>query len=131
MTTAEFAAKHHVRSTAELVERNPHMSDMIAGSAHWKVTLRHGRKQLTTFYSQGPTIIHEPTAAEVLDCLASDAQSVIAARDFDDWASDLGYDTDSRRAFNTYDTILAQSARLLRFLGQDNYYFLCEQVERD
>jgi len=41
-----------------------------------------------------------PTAASVLNCLLSDAQA--ASMSFMDWASDFGYDTDSMKAFATY-----------------------------
>lgn len=42
-----------------------------------------------------------PTAAGVLYCLLSDAEAVDMS--FMDWAGELGYDTDSIKARNTYD----------------------------
>src|SRR5258708_3606941 len=41
----------------------------------------------------------EPTAADVLECVLSDAASFINAAGFDDWAEELGFDTDSRKAY--------------------------------
>jgi len=42
-----------------------------------------------------------PSAASVLYCLLSDAEAV--NQSFYDWANDLGYDTDSRKALETYE----------------------------
>jgi len=52
-----------------------------------------------------------PTAAGVLYCLLSDAEAV--DQSFTDWAGDLGYDTDSRKALETYEACckIGQSLR--------------------
>lgn len=42
-----------------------------------------------------------PTAAAVLYCLLSDMEAI--DQSFTDWASDFGYDTDSRKALATYE----------------------------
>ncbi len=47
---------------------------------------------------------------------------------FDEWARDLGYDTDSRRAEKTYKQVVSQTAKLKRFLGEDFDSFM--QSER-
>ena len=60
----------------ELVESNPNMADMPYGSTHWLCKLtRHGQDPptLEIHFSMGPAHCHEPTAEDVLDCLASDA----------------------------------------------------------
>src|SRR6185369_7573188 len=67
----------------------------------WTVTLRNGRRRYTVdFY--GGAAVGEPSAADVLACLASDATSAENARSFEEWCSDFGTDTDSRRAERTY-----------------------------
>jgi hypothetical protein len=93
---------------------------------HWAVTLRMGRKQMTVPFSQGWAHTKPPTAADVLDCLASDASG--ADESFEDWAANYGYDTDSRKAERTYNAVRKQTARLRQFLG-DKYEPLLE-VER-
>ena len=93
------------------------MSDMPAGSYHYKVTLRFRRRTLTTYFSCGPAIDHEPTAADVLSCLCSDANA--GAQDFDGFCSDFGYDTDSRKAEKAWRACQKMADRLPVFLGDD------------
>jgi len=57
-----------------------------------------------------------PTAADVLYGLAMDA-SVIDCRSFDEWASDCGYGTDSRKAEEAYRACLATALQLRQGLG--------------
>lgn len=70
-----------------------------------------------------------PTASEVLDCLASDASSYDNTQDFEDWAGDYGYDTDSRKAEHTYRAI-AEQAKALRVFVDADYDELLYNVER-
>jgi hypothetical protein len=58
-----------------------------------------------------------PTAADVLGCLCSDAQGVDHGETFEDWASDFGYDTDSRKAERIYHECQSIALRLRGFLG--------------
>ena len=51
-----------------------------------------------------------PTAAEVLYCLLSDASAT--GQCFADWASDFGYDTDSRKALAIYEACCATGVAL-------------------
>jgi len=71
-----------------------------------------------------------PDAATVLDCLASDSSSYDNARNFDDWCSEFGYDSDSRKAERTYRICGEQAKALRHFLGNDEYRHLLENVER-
>lgn len=70
-----------------------------------------------------------PTASDILDCLASDACGYDDARTFEDWASNYGYDTDSRKAESIYHTIGQQAKALRHFLGRD-YDTLIHKIER-
>lgn len=72
--------------------------------------------------------IKKPTVADVLDCLASDASG--ADESFEDWASNYGYDTDSRSAERTYQTIQKQVKELRQLLGRDALNELLYQTER-
>ena len=80
---------------------NPNMND--ASMDHWRCRLRNDGKSMTVYFSKGSG--HNgaaPTLEEVLETLASDASGVDNARDFEDWCSEYGYDTDSRTAERTY-----------------------------
>lgn len=84
----------------------------------WTVTLRYRGRRLTVDFYTGPAAA-EPDAASVMECLASDASSVANARGFEDWCSEYGYDTDSRKAERTFKTCAAQTAKLRVLLGDD------------
>lgn len=83
----------------------------------WTVTLRYQGRQMTVPFYMGPALCHEPTAREVLECLASDACGVENARSFEEWADDLGFDPDSRKAERTFRACERQTAKLRRLLG--------------
>lgn len=124
-----FIVKHGVKMTAERTDSNPNMDDS-RNMDHWKVTLRCGRRRMSLVFSMG--FGHngkQPKVADVLDCLSSDASSV-EGNDFDSWASDLGFDADSRKAKRTYDTCVRQMRALGRFLGPDAYAELLWNTER-
>lgn len=73
----------------------------------------------------------EPDAANVLDCLASDAAGIENARSFEDWAGEYGYDEDSRKALDTYLLCQAQAAKLSQFLGAEAFQALLFDTERE
>ncbi len=130
-TLRAFLRLHPVSMTVDWADENPNMADMPQGSSHWRCVLRHDRRQLTTYFSMGPAHSHQPTVREVLDCLASDASCVENARDFEEFARELGYDTDSRKAERIYNVCRKQSARLARLLGRDTYHSLLWNTERE
>jgi hypothetical protein len=61
-----------------------------------------------------------PDICDVVACLVSDA-SAIDCRSFEDWASDLGYDTDSRKAEATYRACLETGLALRASLGNAGF----------
>ena len=70
----------------------------------------------------------KPTAAGVLYCLLLDADS--AGQSFANWCSDFGYDTDSRKALNTY-LVCGDIARDLRkVFGREQLDHLRELLEQ-
>ena len=71
------------------------------------------------FYSQGSGIKGRPQAADALDSLKADASS--AADDFESWADDYGYDTDSRKAYATWEACRKVRRDLIAFLGHALY----------
>lgn len=140
-----FVRKNRIELTSEYANCNPNM-DGSADMDNYKVTLtrreytgKHSgaRKdgtaivaRMTTYFSKG--IGHhgaEPTAEEVLECLASDAAGIENGGSFDDWCSEYGYDTDSRKALKVFKACEHSAARLRRFLGADLFKTLLYKVE--
>lgn len=129
MTMKEFAEANKIKIENEYADSNPNMADPNWQANHYKVILKTGRKQFTTYFSQGYGISGEPTVEGVLDCLASDAAGFENAQSFEDWANEYGYDTDSRKAEKTYNIIGRQAKRLKNFLG-NKYETLLWDTER-
>jgi hypothetical protein len=84
---------------------------------------------MSVYFSMGPAHCKEPTPKDVLECLFLDASSVENSRSFEDWCSDLGYETDSRKAESTYIVCGRQASKLHRLLGED--YSLIETQYAD
>lgn len=98
-------------------------------SLNWRVTLkRDGREILTTDYSAG--IAHAPSypklgrgtpilpdSLDVLHSLISDSD-VLDAGGFESWASDFGYDADSRKAESIYRACLDIALKLRAGIGE-------------
>lgn len=59
----------------------------------------------------------KPKLTDVLYCLVTDS-SVLNTSGFEEWASDFGYDTDSREAEKTYRACLDQSLQFKSLIGQ-------------
>ena len=95
------------------------VNDNFRDANGWTCTLRYQGRRLTVPFYQGTAITHEPTAADVLYCLCSDATSVENASSFEDWCADFGYDTDSRSAERIYKACERIAAKLRRLLGDD------------
>ncbi len=69
-----------------------------------------------------------PEFASVLHSLVSDAGAIDYSR-FEDWASDYGYDTDSRKGEATYRTCLEFGLKLRNALGEDGLATLRSAVQ--
>jgi hypothetical protein len=94
----------------------------------WVVELRYqGRKMEIPFW-QGLGHEEPPTLADVITCLIFDAQSV-DGQTFETWASDLGYDTDSRKALHIFEEVRDQAARFQQLIGKPLLAELCGMDE--
>lgn len=106
----------NIRASADYrPEGAPDYTDGMSDMNWWNVTLRIGRRRMTVPFGMGYAHTGEPSAYDVLSCLLSDASS--ADQDFEDWAADYSYDTDSRRAEKTYNAVVRQTEQLRNFLG--------------
>lgn len=84
------------------------------GVSHWRVLFKRGNHDLTAFYSMGSACTGQPQMADVFNCLLNDSDN-IEGNDFEGWASDYGFDTDSRKAervFNACQKTLLELKRL-------------------
>ena len=123
----DFIQQHGITMSYKPVDTNPHMDTMGPSCHHWYCTLKMGHKRMSTYFSQGEAWTTPPTAADVLDCLASDSAGT--DMDFESWASDYGYSEDSRKAEQTYKACQREAHKLQRFLG-DDFTTLIYDVER-
>jgi hypothetical protein len=133
ITLKQFIGRESITIESQMVDRNPNM-DSSDRMDHYKCKLsrRFGNVQraMTVYFSMGLALCREPTVEDVLDCLASDASTVDNAKSFEDWCSELGYDTDSRKAERTYRACERQREKLMQFLGQAAYDQLVWNTER-
>lgn len=83
----------------------------------WTVTLHYEGREMETPFFTGSAIAEPPDARTVLECLLADSHG--AGEAFEDWASDLGYDPDSRKAEATYRAVAEQTQHLSAFLAGD------------
>jgi hypothetical protein len=95
-----------------LGHRKPDDSAMAKMSAQ---SLRNVSKRMIAWedhYKRFPGKVVRPHAAGVLHSLLLDADA--AEQSFASWCSELGYDTDSRKALATYEACQANSDKLCR-----------------
>lgn len=85
----------------------------------YKVKLHRGRRGLIIPWHQGEALLDEPTAGDVLEALLADAATHENAPGFEDWAAELGFDPDSRKAERIWKQSLRQTDNLREFLGAD------------
>lgn len=104
--------------------------DWDAAARHFRCRIKCGRRAFGLYFSQGSAHTAAPTPADVLNCLVSDAQSYDNANDFEDWCSEYGYDTDSRKAERTWRAVKKQAEQLKRTVGDKAYEALkeCERL---
>lgn len=114
---AGFCKTNNIKALS--IEADFHNGDWGHGATHWMVTLiRPGNKKLTTEYHMGSAHTGKPKADQVLWSLVQDAESFHSARNFEEWANEYGYDTDSRKAEQTYKDIEKIANKLHDFLGE-------------
>lgn len=96
-------------------------------SRSWRVTLGYQGRTFSFDFWQGAAHFNPPTAADCLDCLLSDASA--AEQTFEDWCSDIGENSDSRKAEQTWKQCAKLGRKLKTLLG--DHYAAFMQAERD
>ncbi len=116
-TIRQFANHYGITISNEWIDERPDGNDAwMPGSSHWKVTLRRNGHRMTIYFSQGPAIEREPSVYDILECIQSDCSY---DGGFEEWASDCGYDTDSRKAERIFKACQRERAKMIQFLGAD------------
>lgn len=126
MNTTAFCHLHKITLTVARWHDNPNWAEAAVAPGqtcvhhdHWKVTLKKGGRSLTTYFSMGEG--HggvAPEVEDVVDCLASDSTSIEIAKDFEDWASELGWNSDSRTAEKTFKVCKRQAKKPVQAPGE-------------
>ena len=129
-----FITKHFIQANTVSVPENPHFDTggKPWDADHWLVkfsfTMNTNKRAFKVYFSKGIGLRKKlswgdkpikPTAAEVLECLHSDFSGI--DQSFEDWASDLGYSSDSRSAERTYDHVQQQARDFAQFIGREAY----------
>lgn len=122
-TIHEFIRANNITYTSEPVPSNPNITDTAwaATAKHYRVTLRRPGHRMTTYFSMGSAHTGKPRTADVLGCLVSDANGVEKTPNFEEWARDYGYDTDSIKAQRIFQNCVREARRLNKFLGDSLY----------
>lgn len=121
----QWIAKNRVRSDAKMVATNPNCPEWY-NAYHYKVTLRGFRRVMTVYFSMGYGHSREPSTYDVLECMRSDSGS--AGDTFEDFCANLGYDIDSRKAYQIWENVRIQDAKLRQFLGEHYDEFILLQM---
>ena len=92
-------------------KHNPEMPN------NWRAQLKGFGRSLTVDFFGG-SAVYDIKAEDVLSSLCLDASA--GAQDFDEFCSEFGYDTDSRKAHDTWKACKVASRKIRQFLG-DNF----------
>lgn len=121
-----FLRNTETRFTVKFVECGRYFDDDKESRDIFRFTFRRGRKTFSGKFGQslnksgGETPI-PPTAYDVLTCLTKYDPGT-----FEEFCSDFGYDTDSRRAERTYKAVVAEWRKVEAFWTEDERKRLAE-----
>lgn len=123
-----------IKASAVHTDRRAPWGDDDPSMDGWSVTLKRDGRQLTVPFWKG--LGHDgtqPTVVQVMECLLSDSCEIHQGVDFEEWASNLGYDLelDRRKAKATFAACERVYRRLQTFLGDGFEMFLyADNTER-
>lgn len=113
------------------VKNNPYMEDQTPMN-HYEIVISikvppRRKRRFKVIFSQGLGIKDYPKEpvdlrelailSDVMSCLLMDAQGYDNAASFEDWATEYGWDPDSRKAERIYKAVEKQTQKLKLFLG--------------
>jgi hypothetical protein len=138
-TIQQFIQERQLLMDAKRIGKRPDRAgDQYDKSAfHYKVNIyMNGLTGFDIYYSMGSAHVDDsgrpkyPELPDVLDCLASDYSSYKNALDFEDFASEFGYDADSRKAEAIYNSLEELTIKMEDLLGEAACQELAFEVER-
>lgn len=100
----------------------------------WENLPLPGVRRISLAQEQWQKAVYRPKPPElssVLDCIASDCAGYESARHFEDWASEYGYDTDSRKAEYAYRQVGDEYRAFESLLGRAALRELMFETERE
>ena len=125
----EFIKVNNIKVTCNQITERKDDIAWPEGSTHWNCKISHKENTMFVTFSQGSAISGEPEAAEVLNAVACDAASYNDAKTFEDFADELGYDPDSRKAEKIYNACGKSADNLKTLLGPELYEALLYDTE--
>lgn len=129
-TLAAFIAEHKITATVR-PSRKLLRDGWPADARHWSVILHQEDRAMRVTFSQGSAHTAQPTVADVLSCVAMDSAGFENSPRFVEWADEMGYDTDSRKAEATFHAVRRQAVELRELLGDALYSVLLWEVDSD
>lgn len=135
MTYQTLIEKYDLKIEIEKIpfRKDIHQSTWDKDAKHFSFTLyipygEHNGKMIG-FYSQGSGIKERPTTIDILNALRLDTEGIQDV-EFESWANEYGYDTDSMKAFEIWKSCKFEAKNLLKLLGNKGMkeLYKCEQL---
>jgi hypothetical protein len=119
MTISEYITKHNLEISN--LYHNGTNTDADGWTYNdWTVTIRNantGMEYVLESYKMGTGLTGEPDLEMILDVLAMEFSYTVY--DFEEWADNLGYDRDSRKAERIYNACRDERWGFARAFGPD------------
>lgn len=122
-TTAADKASEELKALGVRLDLSAPLWNKETSHFDYSATLSHGTVSMTFCYhtgsgwKQSDGTIQRPTLADIMQSLMLDAMA--GQYKFEEWASEYGYDEDSRKAFKIYEECLRIGNRVYKMLGKD------------
>ena len=130
MTYQEFINKHSIKTSFRETSCNPYIMDDDFKGRHYNSSITYMDQSAVFPFSVGAAIDNPQTTC-LLECLKWDCGSVQNTEDFEDWADQVGFDPDSRKAEKIYNECKKQMGILQRLLGESVFNELMECEDDD
>lgn len=131
---AEWLREHGVRRTYT-VDNGRKITDDGWEHFSWTITVANrgaNAASAATYqfpYMQGLGYTKPPELTDLMAALLNDASTIVNSAGFEDWASELGYDSDSRTAERLYGQVVDNNAKLAKLFGTADLAALLDAVQ--